>query len=104
MSNPVEKAQQLGQTLFDIQTSTMSELVSMQQKNLEKYFEMTREFSSRLPEASDPQRMMDMQREMAESLWQNYQQTNESTGELVRNAWDQVGDAYRSAFVPEPEK
>ena len=69
MSNPVEKAQQLGQTLFDIQTSTMSELVTMQQKNLEKYLEMTRECSTKLSEASDPQRMMEMQREMAQSLW-----------------------------------
>ena len=103
MSNPVEKAQQLGQTLFEIQTSTMNELVAMQQKNLEKYFEMTREFSTKLPEASDPQRMMEMQREMAQSLWQNYQESNENTGELVRNAWDQVGEAYRSAFTPESE-
>ena len=45
MSNPIEEAQQLGQKLFEIQTNTMQELAAMQQKNLENYFEMTREFT-----------------------------------------------------------
>lgn len=103
MSNPIEKAQQLGQKLFEIQTSTMQELAAMQQKNLENYFEMTREFTTSLPTAQDPQHMMNLQREVSETLWKNYQETNETTGELVRTAWDEVGEAYRTAFTPDPE-
>jgi hypothetical protein len=103
MSNPMEKAQQLGQKLFEIQTSTMQELATMQQKNLENYFEMTRQFTTRLPETQDPQQLLDLQREVSETLWNNYQETNASTGELVRTAWDEVGDAYRSAFTPASE-
>ena len=101
MSNPLEKAQQLGQQLFEIQTSTMTELATMQQKNLEKYFEMTREFTSKLPEAQNPQGLMELQRQVSETLWQNYQETNQDTGELVRNAWEKVGEAYRTAFIPD---
>ena len=103
MSNPMEKAQQLGQKLFEIQTSTMSELAAMQQKNLKNYFEMTRQFTTRLPETQDPQQLLDLQREVSETLWKNYQETNDNTGELVRTAWDQVGDAYRSAFTEDSE-
>jgi hypothetical protein len=103
MSNPMEKAQQLGQKLFEIQTSTMQELATMQQKNLENYFEMTRQFTSHLPETQDPQQLLDLQREVSESLWKNYQETSENTGKLVRTAWDEVGDAYRSAFTQDSE-
>ena len=103
MSNPMEKAQQLGQKLFEIQTSTMSELAAMQQKNLENYFEMTRQFTTRLPETQDPQQLLELQREVSETLWKNYQETNDNTGELVRTAWDQVGDAYRTAFTEDSE-
>jgi hypothetical protein len=103
MSNPIEKAQQLGQKLFEIQTNTMQELAAMQQKNLENYFEMTREFTTRLPAGQDPQDLLNLQREVSESLWKNYQETNETTGELVRTAWDEVGEAYRSAFTQDSE-
>ena len=103
MSNPMEKAQQLGQKLVEIQTSTLKDLAAMQQKNLENYFEMTRQFTARLPETQDPQQLVDLQREVSETLWKNYQETYETTGELVRTAWDEVGDAYRSAFTQESE-
>lgn len=95
MSNPIENAQKLGQQLFEIQTSTMTKLASMQQDNLQKYFEVTREFTEKLPQSQSPQSVMELQREMAETLWQNYQQANQNTGELIKEAWDQVGDAYR---------
>ena len=101
MSNPVEKAQKLGQQLFEIQTSTISKLATMQQENLQTYFNMTREFTTRAPEARDPQSVMDMQREMAATMWSNFQQSNENTSMLVREAWEQVGDAYREAFEQE---
>ncbi len=97
----METAAKLGQQLFEIQNSTITELTNMQQKNLENYLEMTRAFTTKLPEATDPQKMVELQQEMAQTLWQSYQQSNESTGELVRNAWDQVGEAYRDAFTPE---
>jgi isopenicillin N synthase-like dioxygenase len=100
-TNPMDTAAKLGQQLFEIQNDTITNLTNMQQRNLENYFELTRNFTTKLPEATDPQKMMELQREMTETLWQSYQQSNESTGELVRNAWDQVGEAYRSAFTPE---
>lgn len=98
MSNPMENAQKLGQQLFDIQTSTISKLANMQQENLQKYFEVTREFTEKLPQSQSPQGMMDLQREMAETLWNSYQESNQQTGELIRDAWEQVGDAYKQVL------
>lgn len=99
MSNPMEKAQKLGQQLFEIQTSTISKMASMQQENMQKYLEMNREFVEKLPAATDPQSIFELQREMAQSMWQNYQESNESTSELVRSAWEEVGEAYKGAFT-----
>ena len=62
--NPIEKATQLGQKLFEIQTSAMTELANMQQQNMQNYAEMTRDFSSRLAEVRDPQALMELQREI----------------------------------------
>ena len=100
MSNPLENAQKLGERLFEIQSSTINELSSMQQENLQKFFDVNREFTSRLTETQNPQSVMELQREMAETLWQNYQESNQHTGELARNAWEQVGEAYRHMLTP----
>lgn len=98
MSNPMEKAQKLGQQLFEIQTNTISKLASMQQENMQRYFELNREFVEKLPGATDPQSIFNLQREMAQTMWQNYQSSTESTSELVRHAWEEVGEAYKGAF------
>ena len=103
MSNPMEKAQKLGQQLFEIQTNTMNELVSMQQSNLQKYFDTTREFTAKLPESQSPQGIFDLQRQYAETLWQSYQEQNQETGELVRKSWEEIGEAYKTAFNGEEE-
>ncbi len=102
--NPIEKATQLGQKLFEIQTSAMTELASMQQQNMQNYAEMTRDFSARLAEVRDPQALMELQREMGEAMWQNVQTSNESSGELMRQAWEQVGEAYKDAFTQEDQE
>lgn len=103
MSNPMEKAQKLGRQLFEIQTSTMNELAAMQQTNLQKYFETTREFTAKLPESQSPQGIFELQRQFAESLWNSYQASTQETGELVRKSWEEIGDAYKSAFSGEGE-
>ncbi len=100
MSNPLENAQKLGQELFSIQTSTINKLANMQQENLQKYLEVTREFTEKLPQSQSPQSMMDLQREMAETLWNSYQESNQQTGELIRETWEQVGDAYKEMLTP----
>lgn len=100
MSNPLENAQNLGQKLFEIQTSTITRLAELQRKNTERYLNMARSFGEKLPESQDPQALMNLQREMAESMWQGYQDSNQSASELVREAWEEVGEAYRDAITP----
>eukprot|EP00747_Dinoflagellata_sp_TGD_P173803 gnl/TRDRNA2_/TRDRNA2_212976_c0_seq1.p1 gnl/TRDRNA2_/TRDRNA2_212976_c0~~gnl/TRDRNA2_/TRDRNA2_212976_c0_seq1.p1 ORF type:complete len:105 (+),score=16.88 gnl/TRDRNA2_/TRDRNA2_212976_c0_seq1:15-329(+) len=101
--NPLERATQLGQKLFEIQTSSMTELARMQQENVQKYMEMSQDFASKLSEVKDPQTLMELQRQMGESMWQNIQSSNENSGQLVREAWEQVGEAYKDAFTPDSE-
>ena len=104
MSNPMENAQKLGQKLFEIQTKTITQLASMQQQNVQKFMDMNREFTNKMTEVRDPQDVMALQREMAETLWNNYQESNQNTGELVREAWEEVGAAYTDAFSGNTDK
>lgn len=98
MANPIENATRLGQQLFEIQTKAMTDLTSMQQENMQKYLELTQGLTSKLPEATDPMKIMELQRELGEAMWQNLQENNQSAAELVRNSWEQVGQAYQDAF------
>ena len=101
MANPIENATKLGQQLFEIQTKTMTELATMQQQNMQKYFEMTQGLTSKLPEATDPMKIMELQREAGEAMWQSIQEGNQNAADLVRSSWEQVGEAYRDAFSPD---
>tara|TARA_R110002073_G_scaffold74609_3_gene182473 strand:+ start:940 stop:1257 length:318 start_codon:yes stop_codon:yes gene_type:complete len=101
MANPIENATKLGQQLIEIQTKTMTDLVSMQQQNIQKYVEMTQSLTTKLPEATDPMKFMELQREAGEAMWQSIQEGNQSAAELVRSSWEEVGAAYRDAFTPD---
>ncbi|MBO6703499.1 MAG: phasin family protein [Pseudomonadales bacterium] len=100
MSNPIENANKLGNQLFEIQTETLTKLTEVQQKNLERFMQSSREYSERMAQVTDPQGFAELQREALEAYWQNYQHDVQTTSNLVREAWEQVGEAYRSAFLP----
>ena len=102
-NNPFEKANALGQKLFEIQNKAMTEFAKMQQDNMQKYMEASQAYASKLSEVRDPQTLMELQREMGETMWQNIQSGNENSGELMRSSWEEIGEAYRSAFTQESD-
>lgn len=104
MSNPIENANKLGNQLFEIQTETLTKLTEVQQQNLERFMQSSREYSERMSQVTDPQGFAELQREALEAYWQNYQHDVQTTSNLVREAWEQVGEAYRNAFLPTDKK
>ena len=60
----------------------------------------SREYSEHMAQVTDPQGFAELQRAALEAYWQNYQHDVQTTSNLVREAWEQVGEAYRSAFLP----
>ena len=63
MSNPIENANKLGNQLFEIQTETLTKLTEVQQQNLERFMQSSREYSERMSQVTDPQGFAELQRE-----------------------------------------
>ena len=61
--NIIEKQTELGKSLYEINTATLSEMATLTRNNIEKYFETNRTFGEKLPEVRDPSTFFNLQRE-----------------------------------------
>ena len=61
--NMMEKQAELGKSLYEINTSTMSEIAELSRKNIEQYFEVNRSFGEKLPEIREVSSFMELQRD-----------------------------------------
>ncbi|MDZ7684233.1 MAG: phasin family protein [Gammaproteobacteria bacterium] len=97
--NIIEKQTELTKSLYEINTSTMKELASLQRENLEKYFEMNRTFGERLPEVKNVSDFMALQREYGETVVSNSREAIQTQNEIVRGAVEETTEALRTAFT-----
>ena len=51
--NFIEKQTELGKSLYEINTSAMSNFAELSRKNIEQYFEVNRSFGEKLPEVKE---------------------------------------------------
>lgn len=101
--NIIEKQTELTKTLVEINTSTMKELATLQRENLEKYFETNRTFGERLPEVKSVSDFLTLQRDYGETLMSSTREAIETQNEIVRGAFEETTEAFRSAFTFETE-
>lgn len=96
--NMIERQSELGKSLYEINTTTLKELVSLQRENVEKYFETNRTFGERLPEVKSVSDFIALQREYGETLWNNTREAVETQTDIVRGAFAETTDALKTAF------
>jgi len=101
--NIIEKQSELTKSLYEINTSTVKELATLQRENLEKYFETNRSFGERLPEIKNVSDFLALQREYGETLVTNAREAIETQNEIVRGAVEETTEAFRAAFTFESE-
>lgn len=99
--NVIEKQTELTKSLYEINTNALREFASMQQENIQKYFEVNREFGEKLPEVKDVTSFVALQREYGETMWSNVKESFEHQTALLRSTLEETRDAVKSAFTSE---
>lgn len=102
--NMMEKQAELGKSLYEINTSTLSEMAELSRKNIEQYFEVNRTFGEKLPEIREISSFMELQREYVETLVNNTREAFESQNEILKSAFADTRDAFQTAFSTEEAK
>jgi len=102
--NIIEKQTELGRTLFQINTNTLREYAQMQRENMERYFELNKSYTEKLPEVRDLGTFIELQREYNETLWGGVRETVKDQTELFKTAMEDTGSALKVAFVAETEE
>ena len=99
--NIIEKQAELGRSLYEINTSVMSEIAELSRKNIEQYFEVNRSFGEKLPEIREISDFLNLQREYGETLWNNAREAMESQNAILQGAFTDTREALTSAFSTE---
>lgn len=99
--NIIERQTELGRSLYEINTNTMSEMAELSRKNIETYLEVNRSFGEKLPEIREMTAFFDLQREYGETLWNNAREAIESQNAILQSAFSETRDAFKTAFTTE---
>jgi len=97
--NFMEKQAELGKSLYEINTSTMSHMFELSRKNIEQYVETNRAFGEKLPEVREISAFFNLQREYGETLWNNARVAVEAQNELLTGAFNDTREAITTAFT-----
>ena len=96
-----EKQTVLSKSLYEINTNTVKELVGLQRDNIQKYFETNKDFGSRVSEVTDINTFVSLQKEYGQTLWSNAKGAVEAQNGIVKGAFVDSKDAFKSAFQNE---
>ena len=102
--NMIEKQAELGKSLYEINSSVLSEFAELSRKNIEQYFEVNRSFGEKLPEVREVSSFLSLQREYGETLWNNAREAMESQNAIFQGAFTETRDLVQSAFTTEPDE
>jgi len=93
----------LGKSLYEINTNTVKELVSLQRDNVQQYFDVNKDFGSRISEIKGVTSFVNLQKEYNQTLWNNAKGAVVAQNEIVKGAFVETQDAVKLAFVPVTE-
>jgi len=102
--NPFELQMKLARDLMEINSEWFRKLAEFDSDNFSKYVQFNQDFAGRLPEVTDIQGCVELQREYGEQLWNNTQSALKQRGELLRDAFNENNETIRKAFSPEAEE
>ncbi len=97
----IERQTELGRSIVEINTNTLTGLATLQRENIEKYFATNRTFGEKLPEVNDIASFVSLQREYNETLWTNVRETVETQSGVVRSAFEETQQVFTKAFTTE---
>lgn len=100
----IEKQADLGRSLYEINSSTLSEIADLSRKNIEQYFEVNRAFGEKLPEVRAVSSFFELQREYGETLWNNAREAVEAQNAILKNAFNETREVVSTAFTAEQEE
>ncbi|MFT6751609.1 MAG: hypothetical protein ACJA2O_001792, partial [Candidatus Azotimanducaceae bacterium] len=95
----IERQTTLSKSLYEINTNTVKEWVSLQRGNVEQYIETNKDFGSRISEIKDVTSLVNLQREYGQTLWTNAKGAVEAQNEIVKDAFTHSRDAIKTAFI-----
>ena len=101
--NIIEKQAELGKSLYEINTATLSEMAELSRKNIEQYFEVNRAYGEKLPEVREVGAFFNLQREYGETLWANAREAVEAQNAILQHAFNETREALTSAFSAEKD-
>lgn len=96
--NPFEKTAQVGRELFEINTETVRKITELSAENFKKYVELNQDYMQKLPEIREVGAFVELQREYGETLWKGMQEDIKARGDIIRQAVEETGGVFRSAF------
>jgi hypothetical protein len=99
--NMIEKQTELGKSLYEINTSTVSEIAELSRKNIEQYIEVNKSFGEKLPELREINDFMSLQREYGETMVSNVRTAIETQNAILQNAFTESREAFQAAFTTE---
>ena len=102
--NPFEQQMKLGRDLMELNANWFRKLAEFDSRNFSDYVKFNQDFASRLPDVSDVQGFVDLQREYGEQIWNSTQETLKARGEMLRDAFNANNETIRKAFSPEAEE
>lgn len=96
--NAFEKSFQFGRDLMEMNAEWFRKLAEFDGESVRKYIEFNQEFGKKLPEAKDAAGFFELQRTYVEQLWNGTQETAKARNELVKEAFQANGSAWRKVF------
>ena len=97
--NNFEKQLRLQQTLAELGMSTMVKLAELQSEGTRKYLERNQEFARRISDLSDASDWAELQRDYAETVWKDFQETLQAQSDAVQQAIEDSSGLIRDAFA-----
>jgi len=102
--NQFEKQLQMGRDLVELNAQWFRKIAEFDGDNVRKYVEINQEFARRLPQVSDFESFMGLQREYGETLWNGTQEAFKARSELLREALEANSTSVRSLFSGQDEE
>ena len=102
--NAFEKTAQFGRELFEINTETVRKITELSAENFKRYMELNQDYLQKLPEVRELGAFVELQREYGENLWKGMQDDLRARGEIIREAVEETGGVFRSAFTAAAEE
>ena len=97
----MEKQAALGRDLFELNTGALRRLAELQVDGVRKYFAVNKTFAEQLPQVTDVQSFMELQRKYGQAVWEGFTDSLKSNGAVLKDTAESTGELLRNVFSNE---